>query len=104
MSGERRDGKRVRFEHGFSAHMMAIDGTWRRECKVVDVSESGAQLSVPSLAGLQLAEFFLLFTSIGVAYRRCRLVWVNGESLGVAFISHGRGKDVKRKNQGEQFV
>jgi hypothetical protein len=58
MSGERRDGKRVHFEHGLTANMMAIDGTWRRECTVVDVSDDGAQLSVEGLAGLQLSEFF----------------------------------------------
>lgn len=36
----------------------------KRDCKFIDVSDSGAQLSVASLAGLQ--EFLLLFTSIGL--------------------------------------
>lgn len=99
MSGERREGKRVRFEHGLTANMMAIDGTWRRECTVVDVSDDGAQLSVEGLAGLKLSEFFLLLSSLGTAYRRCKLVWVNGALLGVAFISHGRGKRAGKKSE-----
>ena len=31
-TSERRKGERVTFERGFPAHMMGIDGTWRREC------------------------------------------------------------------------
>jgi|ERR1700712_4131445 hypothetical protein len=99
MSGERRGGKRVRF-----ASLMAIDGTWRRECTVVDISDEGAQLSAANVGGLQLTEFFLLLTAVGVAYRRCKLAWVNGESIGVTFISHGRGKKVAQKNRADQFV
>ena len=30
MAAERRKGERVTFEHGIGAHMMGIDGTWRR--------------------------------------------------------------------------
>jgi hypothetical protein len=87
MSGERRGGKRVRFERGLVANLMAIDGTWRRECTVVDISDDGAQLAATSIGGLQLTEFFLLLSSVGVAYRRCKLAWVNGEQLGVTFVS-----------------
>ena len=103
MSGERRGGKRLRFEHGLAASLMAIDGTWRRECTVVDISDDGAQLTVANVGGLQLAEFFLLLTSVEVAYRRCELEWVNGETLGVKFISQGRRKKAA-KNRAEQFV
>ncbi len=104
MSGERRGGKRVRFERGLAASLMAIDGTWRRECLVVDISDEGAQLAATNIGGLQLREFFLLLTSVGVAYRRCKLAWVNGELLGVTFISHGGGKKSAGKNRDEQFV
>ena len=104
MSGERRGSKRVRFERGLTASLMAIDGTWRRECTVVDISDDGAQLSAGNVGGLHLTEFFLLLTAVGVAYRRCRLAWVNGELLGVTFISHGRGKKVTQKNRPDQFV
>ena len=66
---------------------MAIDGTWRRTCKMLDVSSTGARLLVEgSIEGLQLKEFFLLLSSTGLAYRRCEMVRVNGEEMGVTFI------------------
>ena len=40
------EGRRVTLEHPLPAHMMAIDGTWRRSCVVKDVSETGATLQV----------------------------------------------------------
>ena len=58
---ERQRGDRVVFERGFPAHLMGIDGTWRRNCLVEDISETGAKLTVEgSVEGLNLKEFFLL--------------------------------------------
>ena len=52
-TSERRKGDRVVFERGIPAHMMAIDGAWRRECVMEDVSETGAKLTVEgSVEGL----------------------------------------------------
>jgi hypothetical protein len=84
----------VAFEHPLQAQMMAIDGTWRRECKLKDVSDVGAKLQVEtSIEGLALKEFFLLLSSTGLAYRRCQLERVNGEELEVSFIRQkGKGK------------
>ena len=88
---QRRFGERVVFERGYDAHMMAIDGTWRRACSVRDVSETGAKMTVEgSIVGLPLKEFFLLRSSTGLAYRRCELAWVNGEEVGVNFLAQGR--------------
>ena len=97
---EQRKAYRVTFERGFQAQMMAIDGTWRRDCTVKDVSDSGARLAAEgSLEGLMLKEFFLLLASRGLAYRRCelaytvcriscrRLVWVAAERLNRAAAS-----------------
>jgi hypothetical protein len=87
MATERRSGERVVFERGFAAHMMGIDGTWRRNCVMEDVSETGAKLTVEgSVEGLNLKEFFLLLSSTGLAYRRCELSWVNGDQIGVHFL------------------
>jgi hypothetical protein len=73
-TGQRRFGERVVFERGYDAHIMAIDGTWRRACNVLDVSETGGKLTVKdSVEGLHLKEFFLLLSSPGLAYRRCEL-------------------------------
>ena len=92
---ERRKGDRVSFERGIGAQMMGIDGTWRRDCAMEDISESGAKLTVVgSVDDINVQEFFLLLSSTGLAYRRCELSWVNGDQLGVSFIKPG---DKKKK-------
>jgi len=58
--GDRKSG-RVDFERGIRVYIMGIDGTWRRECMMVDVSQTGARLRIEGSAeGLDLKEFFLL--------------------------------------------
>jgi len=86
MVTERRKGERVTFERGINAHMMGIDGTWRRECRLEDISEIGAK------------EFFLLLSSTGLAYRRCELAWVNGDQIGVNFL-----KSTKKKKRSTPY-
>jgi hypothetical protein len=79
-TAERRKDDSVVFERGFDAHIMAIDGTWRRACIMTEASESGAKLTIiKSVEGLNLTEFFLLLSTTGLAYRRCELAWVNGD-------------------------
>jgi hypothetical protein len=56
--GNRNSG-RVNFEHGIPVYMMGIDGTWRRDCTMIDVSRARL-LVAGSLEGLDLKEFFLL--------------------------------------------
>jgi PilZ domain len=95
MVAERRKGERVTFDRGIQAHMMGIDGTWRRDCMMEDISETGAKLTVQgSVEGLHLKEFFLLLSSTGLAYRRCELAWVNGDQIGVNFL---KPDDKKKK-------
>jgi hypothetical protein len=84
--GDRKDA-RVSFERGVDARILGIDGTWFRECTLVDVSATGAKLIVPnSIKGLNLKEFFLLLTPNGLAFRRCELIRVNGDEIGVRFL------------------
>src|SRR3954449_8719450 len=94
---------RVTFEHPLPAHMMAIDGTWRRACTIKDVSDDSATLVVEaSIEGLALQEFFLLLSSTGLAYRRCQLDGVNGAEICVSFL---RGRTKKKKaNDRSGFV
>ena len=93
---ENRRAHRVVFERGFAVNMMAIDGTWRRPCTMVDVSDTGARLTVDgSIEGLALKEFFLVLSTMGKAYRRCELAWVNGNQVGVFFVNPG---DKKKKS------
>jgi hypothetical protein len=85
---EKRGRRRVKFERGYGAHIMTIDGTWRRQCTIHDVSSSGAKLTIEgSIDGLAIKEFFLLLSSTGLTYRRCELAWVNGEQIGVTFLT-----------------
>jgi hypothetical protein len=94
--GEKRLSPRVRFEHERRAQMMAIDGTWRRPCTIDNVSDGGAKLTLDdSIEGLQLKEFFLVLSPMGLAYRYCRLVWVNGDQIGVSFANRSRAPKKK---------
>src|ERR1044072_355090 len=105
MVTERRKGERITFERGFNAHMMGIDGTWRRDCTMEDISETGAKLTVEgSVEGLNLKEFFLLLSSTGLAYRRCELAWINGDQVGATFLKHAEKKKGRRNHKGGQTV
>lgn len=102
---QRRKNERVVFQKGFDAHMMAIDGTWRRTCILKDVSEAGARLIMQSsIEGLPLKEFFLLLSSSGLAYRRCELSWVNGDQIGVNFLKVGEGRKKAKSKEVEESV
>jgi hypothetical protein len=82
-----RKADRVTFATGYSVLMMGIDGTWQRPCTLLDISNGGALLQVKdSIEGLHLKEFFLLLSSTGLAFRRCELVRVNGDEIGVKFV------------------
>jgi hypothetical protein len=83
---QKRKADRVRFELGYPARIMAIDGTWYRDCIIEDVSQTGAQLSfADSIEGLTLSEFFLALSRTGPAHRRCRMIWLNGNTVGAVF-------------------
>lgn len=83
-----RKSTRVNFERGVDVFIMGIDGTWRRSCVMFDVSQTGARLHVEgSIEGLDLREFFLLLSSTGLAYRRCKLVRVDGDQIGIEFLA-----------------
>ena len=87
MSWGARKSDRVSFANGLAVYIMAIDGTWRRSCKMLDVSSTGARLLVEgSVEGLELKEFFLLLSSTGLAYRRCEMVRINADEMGVRFL------------------
>ena len=98
---DHRGNSRVIFERGIPAQMMGIDGTWRRDCTMEDVSESDAKLTIDgSVEGLHLKEFFLLLSSTGLAYRRCELAWVNGDQIGVNFLKLGDKKKARSTSVG----
>jgi hypothetical protein len=93
MAGEDRGTERVTFSRGYDVCIMAIDGTWRRDCVLKGISDTDATLTVEgSIQGLNLKEFFLLLSSTGLAYRRCELIRVNGTEMDVAFLKGKNGK------------
>lgn len=106
MVGERRSYDRVQFGRGYTARVMAIDGTWQRDCRIGDVSDTGAKLTIRgSIKDIDTHEFFLMLSPTGNAFRRCERIWVNGDEVGVRFLkelsadghpaaakaAHGRG-------------
>jgi len=98
MSDENKATERVSFSRGYDVCIMAIDGTWRRCCKLNAISDTEAALTVEgSIQGLNLKEFFLLLSSTGLAYRRCELVRVNGTEMDVSFL---KGKNSKKRHAG----
>ena len=95
---ESREGKSVVFERGIDAHIMGIDGTWRCECKMDEVSEAGASLTINRpMDGLNMREFFLVLSSTGLAFRRCQLERVNGNKISATFVS----QKAKKKPEAE---
>ncbi|MCA1452226.1 PilZ domain-containing protein [Bradyrhizobium sp. BRP22] len=90
--GNRR-AERVHFEHRYPVNLMGVDGTWRRSCVLLDVSQTGAKLEVDGpLDVLRAQEFFLILSSRGLAFRRCELVRVEGTNIGVKFVAERKKK------------
>lgn len=92
MKFDGRKAARVKMDHKQPINLMGSDGTWRRSCTLLDVSQTGAKLEVEgTLDVLQAKEFFMLLSLTGLAYRRCELVWIDGTTAGVHFVT-GDGK------------
>ncbi len=87
--------ERVTFSRGYEVCIMAIDGTWRRNCVLNAISENDAAVTVEgSIQGLNLKEFFLLLSSTGLAYRRCELLRVKGTEMDISFL---KAKNAKKR-------
>jgi len=82
MSANRR--RAVRRAIGYSAKIVASDGSWDRDCRVLDVSQTGAKLSVEQATELP-KDFILALSQHGTASRRCRVVWAGESEIGVTF-------------------
>ncbi|UWU89002.1 PilZ domain-containing protein [Bradyrhizobium sp. CB1015] len=97
MKFDGRKAFRVRMDHRQPVNLMGSDGTWRRSCVLLDISQTGAKVEVEgTLDVLKAKEFFMLLSSTGLAYRRCELVWIDGTIAGVHFIT----VDGKKKSAG----
>jgi len=93
-----RKDARVKMDHRQPVNLMSSDGTWRRSCVLLDVSQTGAKLEVEgTLDVLQAKEFFLVLSSTGLAYRRCELIWIDGSMAGVHFVKGNNKKSASAK-------
>ena len=105
MGMQRRKIDRVRFELGYPARIVAIDGTWFRDCFIEDISATGAKISLQdSVEGLNLSEFFLALSKTGTAHRRCRMVWLKGDTVGATFVIAATTGEQKSKRPGRRGV
>jgi hypothetical protein len=82
MSSNRR--KSARRALSYSAKIVAKDGSWGRNCRVVDVSDGGAKLMTEKPIELP-RNFVLALSMYGKALRHCRVVRSQGCEIGVAF-------------------
>jgi len=71
------------------------DGVPARECSLCDVSDKGAQITIAGPDSLP-DEFILALSADGAATRRCRVIWKNGNQVGVQFLK--RTNNAKRSN------
>jgi PilZ domain len=76
--------KSIRRALDWEAAVIAADGTWEHTCEILDVSETGAQISIDPGISLPSA-FFLSFTQDGKVSRQCVVVWRGGGKVGVRF-------------------
>lgn len=75
----------VRFERPLNVRVMTIDGTRCSDGRLVEISDSGAEIELTGHAA-ELGEFFLLLTGFGnPVFRRCSRTWVQGTQMGVSF-------------------
>jgi hypothetical protein len=70
-----------RMKRDFPARVL-LDGFAKRDCKIVDISESGARLAISGKTELP-SRFSIAFASTA---RPCQLVWRNGTMAGVKFL------------------
>lgn len=66
----------------YPAKIIANDGSWGRNCRLVDVSDGGARLVTD--CPLELPQDFTLALSGNIA-RRCHLMWSEDCEVGVKF-------------------
>jgi hypothetical protein len=101
----RRGPARVRFDHPLDVRILAIDGTWCRDCQLIEVSENSAQISLNG-SPVTDDEMILLLTKFGCpVFRMCKRTSVDGALMNLAFHRDGIGKKfyAKRGHEAEAW-
>jgi hypothetical protein len=86
--------KNARRTVSLEAAVIGVDGAWRHKCTIVDISASGARISLNPAISLP-REFFLSFTENGRVSRLCELVWRADRKLGVRFAHEERAAELR---------
>ena len=94
MGWDKRKAKRVQFQRGqgIDVRIAATDGLWQRDCKLVDISETGVLLNCTgSVQGLDLKTFLLEFAPKGMASRLCASVRIEADRIAARFVKETAG-------------
>lgn len=67
----------------YAARIVLEDGS-RKDCRLSDISESGARIEVEGAEGLS-ASFLLLLAGANGPRRNCTVIWRESGQVGVAF-------------------
>jgi hypothetical protein len=86
MQPEFRNNKRRFILRG--ARIVLADGSMLEDCRIVDISGTGARLEVNDLDAVP-DQFVLLLSYDGNLRRRCSVVWRSETTIGVEFVRSG---------------
>jgi hypothetical protein len=76
----------IHFDPPLPARLMGVDGTWSRDCFLLEVSHTGVQqLQFEGLTDCTVEFFFVLPVCRQPSFRRCKLAWIDGDRIGVSF-------------------
>lgn len=82
MSGENRSKRRQKLS--WPGAITGRDGSFLGDCRISDVSASGAKLILADEVHVP-EEFILKLTDKGVVRRLCKVMWRSGQKIGVQF-------------------
>jgi len=83
---QRRKAARRIMQVKLPAKILLVDGTHAFQCKICDISQTGAKLS--TLEASKVPDtFFLMLSAHGTAHRSCEVVWRSAKELGIRFLS-----------------
>ena len=79
--------KKPRQPFHYAAKIFTDGATPPQKCTIADVSQTGARIVLDSDSQLP-DRFILVLSRSGATRRRCRVVWRNGTTVGVAFSTY----------------
>ncbi|MGB7252204.1 MAG: PilZ domain-containing protein [Xanthobacteraceae bacterium] len=82
MRPEFRKKKRRYISHG--ARIALADGSLLENCRIIDISGTGARLEIKNLEGVP-DQFVLLLSYDGRLRRQCSVVWRSETAIGIEF-------------------